>query len=128
MPVSGPAPVRQPNGAVSYSPSPGAGYGPPQLVSVPMIKSCQLVRGGIDSNGMPVDPYAAYLSTLRELQPGDVPDQVFSNLIPDENQAAMIQTPVAANEHTEARINPADDAFGPAGGQSRRLAPLVLLR
>lgn len=128
MPVSGPAPVRQPNGVVTYAPSPGAGYGSPHLVSVPMIKSCQLVRQGIDSNGMPVDPYAAYLATLRDLQPGDVPDQVFSNLMPDDAQAAMIQTPVAANENTAAKENPADDAFGPSGGQSRRLAPLVLLR
>lgn len=68
--VSAPEPMRAAPGARAYNPNAATGYAPPPgggVIPIHIVKSCQLVRDGVNKDGARVDPYAEFLSQIPDL-------------------------------------------------------------
>jgi hypothetical protein len=116
-----------------HAPNPATGYEQPAGPGATVIpirgRSNKLVRGLIDKDGVPQDPYMDWLATVPNLMPGQVPKTYFDELVPNEEQVShMIPRATTAHEHTEAHDDPSEDAFGRGGAESRKLLPLADLK
>lgn len=113
----------QPNAATGYAPPPGG-----NVVPVHLIKSCKLVRDGVDRFGNPVDAYASYLDSLPDLSPEQAQARGVNvqGLVPTEAEERSIQRAVAYDPNTEASEDPAADAYGTRGAKPRRSSPFLV--
>lgn len=73
------------------------------------------------------EPYADFLETLPDIQPGGYGAHVVGGLVPSEEEIANLPEmarAVAVDPNTQAHENPADDAFGGHALRSSGIKPL----
>lgn len=128
-------PYQAPAGARAAVPNAATGYGLPpggNIIQIQPVKSCKLVRGGVDRFGTPVDPYAEFLAGQRDLDPAQLEGRVPFNvggLVPSEQDQATlahIHSVSAVDPQTTPHEDPALDAYGPNGARAARSAPYLV--
>lgn len=118
----------------TFAPAAATGYGPPPAAPPGRVIAMadyrggdRLVRGLVDKDGTPQDPYARFLADVPDLAPGWAPSAEDAAAASTARATAGIPQPTALHELTEAHEDPSLDAFGGQNMQSSRLPTLAAL-